>query len=207
MTRKRVPPPQEAECLSRPYPSSQKGGTLVAEDVHDLLTHRLRLADPDGYRPIDCPSCGHGVLHVHDYRCRVCQEPGVPTVRIVRYRCKGCGGRWQVLPAFIPRHLHFHWLIVESCSREALDEPAQSPSPTRARAPSGDTLRRWVARLVSCGRMLAQLLATSAESTLVTAAQALGLEPTRHEVVEGLGRSFAQVAAFVHRLLPGVRLM
>ena len=58
MTRERVPPPQEAACLSRPYPSSQKGGTLIAEDVGDLLTHRRRLAAPDGYRPEHCLGCG-----------------------------------------------------------------------------------------------------------------------------------------------------
>ena len=62
-------PPPEA-CLCRPYPSSQKGGTLIAEDVHDLATHELRLADPESYRPSGCPRCG-AALHIHDLRPRV----------------------------------------------------------------------------------------------------------------------------------------
>ncbi len=206
MTHQRVPLPRETACLSRPYSSSQKGGTLVAESVGDLATHLRRLAAPDGYRPEHCPGRGHGVLHVHDYRWRVCQLPLVPTVSIVRYRCAGCGARWQVLPAFIPRHLWFHWPIVEAAC-EAPDSAPSCPSPPLARAPSSDTVARWLGRLLSCGRMLAQLLASSAEQTLVAVAHELGLEPTRGEVVGGLERPFAEVAALAHRLVPGVRLM
>lgn len=202
MTRKRVPPPQEAACLWRPYPSSQKGGTVIAEAVVDLATHLGLLADPDGYRPACCPGCGYGVLHVHDYRWRLCQLPGVRTVPIVRYRCVGCTGRWQVLPSFIPRHLWFHWVSVEP----ACEVPAAEPPPM-TRVPSADTVTRWLGRLMSCGRVLAQLLASSAEQTLVAVAQGLGLEPTRREVVRGLDRPFAEVAALAHRLIPGVRLM
>jgi len=206
MTRKRIPLPQEAACLSRPCPSSQKGGTLIAEAVVDLATHLRLLADPDGYRPAHCAGCGHGVLHVHDYRSRVCQLPGVPTLAIVRYRCVGCEGRWQVLPAFIARHLHFLWVFVAATCAMAHDEPA-APTPPTARAPSADTVTRWLRRLMSCGRVLAQLLASSAEPMLVGVAQALGLGSTRREVVDALGRSFAEVAALAHRLVPGVRLM
>jgi len=153
------------------------------------------------------------VLHVHDYRWRLCQLPGVSTVAIVRYRCVGCTGRWQVLPSFIPRHLRFHWPIVEVACATPGAEPEGPPtttmraSPLTTRVPSADTVTRWLARLMSCGRVLAQLLATSAVPTLVAVAQALGLEPTRREVVDGLGRPFAEVAALAHRLVPGVRLM
>jgi len=206
MTQKRVPPPQEAACLSRPYPSSQKGGTLIAEAVIDLATHLRLLADPDGYRPEHCPGCGHQVLHVHDYRGRLCQLPGVPTVVIVRYRCAGCCGGWQVLPSFIPRHLWFHWPIVEAACEPPDAEVPSSPAPS-TRVPSADTVTRWLRRLTSCGRVLAQLLASSADQTLVTVAQALGLEPTRRELIAGLGLAFAKVAALAQRLVPGVRLM
>ncbi len=208
MTHQRVPPPREAACLSQPYPSSQKGGTLIAESVGDLATHLRLLAAPDGYRPEHCPGCGHGVLHVHDYRWRVCQLPGVPTVPIVRYRCVGCDGGWQVLPAFIPRHLWYHWPIVEAACEVPASEPLRPcPSPPMARAPSSDTVAGWLGRLRSCGRVLVQLLASSAERTLVAVAGKLGLEPTRREVVDGLGRPLAEVAALAHRLVPGVRLM
>lgn len=206
MTQKRVPPPREAGCLSQPYPSSQKGGTLVAESVTDLATHLRLLADPDGYRPQHCPGCGHGVLHVHDYRARLCQLPGVPVVFIVRYRCVGCTGRFQVLPSFIPRHLWFHWTTVEAACELPEMEPAVPPTPT-TRTPSADTVARWLGRLMSCGRVLVQLLASSAEQTLVAVAQRLGLEPTRREVVHGLGRPLSEIAALAHRLMPGVRLM
>ena len=76
-----------------------------------------------------------------------------------------------------------------------------------ALAPSPNTVARWLGRLLSCGRVLAQLLASSAEQALVAVAQGLGLEPTRREVVRGLARPFAEVAALAHRLVPGVRLM
>ena len=206
MTQQQVPPPQEAACLSRPYPSSQKGGTLIAETVVDLRMHQRLLPEPDGYRPEHCPGCGHGVLHVHDYRGRVCQLPEVTAVTVVRYRCDGCKARWQVLPAFIPRHLHYHWPVVEATCEEPGGEVAQT-KPPMARTPSSDTVARWAARLLSCGRLLGQLLATSAEPMLVAIGQKLGLGPTRRDVVDGLTRPFAAVAALAHRLVPGVRLM
>jgi hypothetical protein len=44
-------PPPPARCLERPYSSSQKGGTLIAEGVIDFESHKRHIADPDGYRP------------------------------------------------------------------------------------------------------------------------------------------------------------
>jgi len=203
MTHQRVPPPREADCLSRPYPSSQKGGTVIAEAVTDLATHLQVLADPDGYRPDRCPGCGFWMLHAHDYRTRVCQQPGTPEVTIRRYRCPVCTGCWQVLPAFIPRHLWYHWPLVE----EGCGEVPSQPVPERAHRPSKWTRQRWLARLWSDALVLTQVLATSAEATLVAAAQAAGLVATRLEVVYALDRSFAEVAGLVHRLVPGIRLM
>lgn len=55
----RTPPPPPPACLVRPYPSSQKGGTLIAADVRDPETHRGRLAS-GGYRPRECKRCGRG---------------------------------------------------------------------------------------------------------------------------------------------------
>ena len=163
MTQPRVPPPREPVCLSWPYPSSQKGGTLIAESVLDLAVHLRRLADPDCYRPSECPSCKGSCLHVHDYRTRACQFVVALVVMVVRYRCVGCGGRWQVLPAFIARHLWYHWSIVEdSCGRDA--EQATAPM---HRTPSERTRQRWFLRLCSSARVLVQLLATSAEAKLV----------------------------------------
>ena len=51
MTENRLLSSAPEGCLDRGYASSQKGGTLIAEDVHDLATHELRLDTPDTYRP------------------------------------------------------------------------------------------------------------------------------------------------------------
>ena len=53
MTEYRSPPPAAEACLCRVYPSSQKGGTLIAEDVWDLATHEQRLETPAAYQPAD----------------------------------------------------------------------------------------------------------------------------------------------------------
>jgi hypothetical protein len=114
----RVPPPREPVCLSQPYGSSQNGGTLIAEAVVDLAQHQRRLTEPHGYRPSACGCCSCTTLYVHDYRTRVCQLLAALVVMVVRYRCVGCGGHWQVLPAFIARHLWYNWPVVQqSCSR------------------------------------------------------------------------------------------
>ncbi len=68
MSQDRLPPPGQEVCLVRLRPSSQKGGTIIAEDVTDRATHDRRICDPDGYRPAFCPNCGERTLHVHDYR-------------------------------------------------------------------------------------------------------------------------------------------
>jgi hypothetical protein len=70
MSQRRLPPPDPAPCLARPYPSSQKGGTLIDERVTDRAEHRRRIRDPDGYRPAECPRCHHRGLHVHDHLAR-----------------------------------------------------------------------------------------------------------------------------------------
>lgn len=203
MTQPRVPPPLEPVCLSRPYKSSQKGGTLIATVVVKLSQHRQRLADPDGYRPSACPSCGSTRLHVHDYRQRVSHLVGVPTVAVARYRCVACGGRWQVLPAFIARHLWYHWpLVAEACGR-----PPEGEARPPVRPPSQRSQQRWLGRLWSSARVLVQVLASSAESKLVAVAQRVGLDATRGELLEALGQPLSYVASLCHRLMPGVRLM
>jgi hypothetical protein len=104
MSQDRLPPPEQEACLVRLRPSSQKGGTIVVEDVVDLATHERRLCDPDGYRPKFCPNCRDRTLHVHDCRERILRaEPGHPVVSIVRHECVGCEAIWQVLPACTQR--------------------------------------------------------------------------------------------------------
>ena len=138
MTEDRSLSPAAEACLDRRYPSSQKGGTLIAEDVHDLATHEERLEDPGAYRPASCPRCG-ACLHIHDLRSRVLHgEPQVAT-EVVRFRCadrERCGASWQVLPAFLARYLWGSWSRV----RDAL-----WPAPrARCRPGPGDAgVRAW----------------------------------------------------------------
>src|SRR5207253_2889976 len=70
MSQNQLPPPESEACLFRLRSSTQKGGTLIAEDVTEHAKHERRICDPDGYRPPFCPRCGKGPLHVHDYRER-----------------------------------------------------------------------------------------------------------------------------------------
>jgi len=118
MTVKRSPPPEAEACLCRPYPSSQKGGTLTCEQVTDLETHARWLAT-GRYRPAACPRCGAG-MHVHDRRPRVMREGPLTTTWTVvaRFRCASadCGAAWQVLPMFLARHLWRAWQVKFSYS-------------------------------------------------------------------------------------------
>jgi hypothetical protein len=103
MSQNQLPPPEYEACLFRLRSSTQKGGTLIAEDVTDHATHERRISDPDGYRLPFCPRCGKGPLHVHDYRERVLRaELRKPVAPIVRLICVSCEAIWQILPLYIP---------------------------------------------------------------------------------------------------------
>jgi len=208
MNRNRHPSPPE-ECLENAYPSSQKGGTLIVEEVTDLLTHEQRLDDPGGYRPKVCARCAGPVLHVHDYRARMlCNEAAVST-SVVRYRCVLCQAIWRMLPGFLARRLWHRWAVVEQYVEGG-------PSPTSlAQEPSKQTVRRWRSRLQASAKRLVGLLATSGDAVLEGVAKALGLTASRQKLVwthaaasgAAAGQQLAQVASLVHRLSPGLRLM
>jgi len=195
-------PPPPARCLERPYPSSQKGGTLIAEDVVDFATHERRLLDPDGYRPARCHRCLCCVLHAHDFRERRPKEdPEHPVTWIRRYSCASpdCGAIWQVLPAFLARCLHRSWEVVES-TVTGTRSPAQPQVPAR-------TVQRWRRRLRCSARRLVSVLASSDEPRWEALAGRVGLDATRGTLLAAWQRGMATLAALVHRLVPGVRLM
>jgi len=201
-------PPQPPKYLDRPYPSSQKGGTLIAEDVTDLETHQRRLSDPDGYRPSCCPRCGHGKLHVHDYRSReLLGEPRTrkkgetPSLTVVRHRCANpeCQAHWRTVPALLARHLRRRWEVVEAATVGSRPQ-GWPPVPKRTR-------RRWLARLRMGAGVLSQVLAASGSAALEAIAKRVGLAGTRLDVVVALGGSLSAVAELLHRLTPGLRLM
>ena len=215
MSQDRLPPPEQEACLVRLPPSSQKGGTIVAEDVTDLATHERRLCDPDGYRPRFCPRCGESTLHVHDYRERILRaEPGRPVATIVRHECMGCEAIWQVLPAFIVRHLWRTWRVVEHTLKGATPRPEEAdgrrwpPVPERTR-------RRWRARWRRPARFVAQVLASCGEVVWAALATGLAQAATCADLVaayagatvSAAGHLLAAVAALIYRLQPKVRLM
>ena len=209
MTDSRSLSPAVEACLCRPDPSSQKGGTLIAEDVHDLATHERRLEAPDAYRPSACPRCG-AALHVHDLRPRVLRGEASVATEVVRFRCadrERCGAAWQVLPAFLARCLWGSW------SRVGQTLEANVPSSVPAR-----TRRRWRARLASPARLLVAVLSTATDGIWAGIARAVGLDARRIDLVQGYAERTAAVAiswatmlaelsAALHRLSPGVRLM
>jgi hypothetical protein len=205
----RPPPPQAESCLCTRYPSSQKGGTLIDERVLDLETHE-HLLRSGGYRPACCPRCNHGFLHIHDYRVRYLLADPAQSVIVVRFWCPGCGATWQVLPAFVARHLWRSWPVVETATEQVA---ADEPSP-KAIVP-GRTRRRWLTRLRSAAALLVAVFGTSEQPHLIAIAGATGGDGTRGEFVAACtahhdpprGRRLAEPAGLLHRLAPGVRLM
>lgn len=207
--------PAVPACLTTPYSAKprQKGGTLIAEDVTTREMHRELIEDPDGYRPRRCGHCGERRLHAHDFRDRVLRaDPDSAAESIRRFVCVSCHAIWQVLPAFLARHLHRNWATVQSVMAKAglLTSVA---SDRRIRVPER-TVRRWAARLEATAIQLVQLLATAGGDVLPVLGR---IEPgcSRARLVDVLAeaglvdacRKVAQVAAWVHRLLPGIRLM
>jgi len=215
VSQERLPPPEQEACLVRLRPSSQKGGTIVAEDVSDLATHERRLCTADGYRPKFCPNCRETTLHIHDYRSRNLRgEPGQPVARVVRHECIRCDAIWQTLPAFIARHLWRTWRVVEHTLKAVTPLPAETE--TRRWPPVPErTRRRWCARWLRPARYLAQVLSACSEAVWARLGGVLAREATCADLVAACaterlaaaGHLLAVVAALVYRLQPKVRLM
>jgi hypothetical protein len=215
MSRDRLPPPRVEACLVRLRSSSQKGGTIVAEHVTDLATHERLICDPDGYRPAFCPRCGDRQLHVHDYRERVLwAEPGEGVAKVVRHACVGCTAVWQVLPAFIARHLWRSWRVVERTLAGSDFAPATVEG-RRWPQVAARTRRRWRGRWLRPARLLIQVLATCGGACWSALAGALSTEASCADLVAAYadaqptpaGQRLAAVAALVYRLQPKVRLV
>lgn len=210
MSKQLLPPPQAEVCLTRSYLSrGVKGGTVIAEDVWDRETHRQKLLDPDDYRAYigDCRNCGCGKVHALCFRIRLLcpAETGKPIeeVEIRLYRCptKGCSAVYTVLPAFAARHLWRDWQTVEDVGRGKREAPRS-------------TRRRWRGRLASSAKQLVQLFKATLQGT-VNWLSSLTEDLTREGFIRAIELSgaispsnvFAQIAAWIHRIQPGVRLM
>jgi len=206
MTESRSPPPAPEACLCRSYCSSQKGGSLIAEDVWDLATHEQRLETPAVYRPSACPRC-QAKLHLHDLRVRLLVGQAERYTEVVRFRCADraqCGATWCVLPAFLARCLWRSWAVVAS----ALEKREHSPVAPRTR-------RRWRVRLESHAQALVEALRVDSGAVVGALIGAIGLDARRIELVghyrsvsgDAAGGALAELAAWVHRLVPGIRVM
>jgi hypothetical protein len=204
-------PPPPAVCLTRSYASRKiKGGTVIAEDVLDLDTHKEKLADPDEYRECIPPErhCGAKV-HALCFRERllrsaeVDEPPQITTVRMYRCPRRSCGAVFTVLPAFIARHLWRQWRTVEEVTEGRRGAPKL-------------TQHRWLGRLKSSASQLVQLVLAKASSlvpseclhalTKVTTRWSF-LEAVRSAALREHQHSLAAIAAWIHRLEPGIRLM
>jgi hypothetical protein len=218
MSNKLLSPPQPEVCLTRSYKSREvKGGTVIADDVWDREVHRQKLLDPDDYRgyigPCWNPDCDCAKVHALCFRIRVLYPARkghtVEEEDIRLYRCPkekgGCGAVYTVLPAFVARHLWRNWQTVEDVCEGKRKAPRS-------------TTERWYGRLVSSAKQLVQLFQATVVQTLKGSldwVKVLSDNLTRGGFINTLQlskvisppNSFAQIAAWIHRIEPGVRLM
>jgi len=183
----------------------QRGGTIIDQRVHDMVDHVVRLVSPGGYRPARCPNCG-SFPHSHGTRWRVLRdEPGIPGADIRRYLCNGCGGVWQVLPAFIPRYLHRTWGAVQS--HLVAGNALESTGAEWSVSPKPGTLRRWRKRLSASAGALRTAMAASSQQVSM-ALECLDANCTHGELVEAVAhtglakaqRKLERVACAIHGL-------
>jgi len=195
-------PPAAQTCLvSSDASRGRKGGTLIDERVLELSAHEAMMKDPASYRPAEC-RCGCTRLHLHDRRERRAVGPGSAVVTVVIFLCAKCFATWRVLPAFLARCLWRTWDAVEA----AISDGGRPQVPAC-------TVQRWKARLAQTARAARQALATSGAPMLRAVAQRVGLDASRGALTKAYAAAtespsvLAPLAALLHRLSPGLRLM
>jgi hypothetical protein len=184
-------------------PSSVRGGTVIASDVHDRHEHTRRLADPDVYRQ-QCRSCCRR-MHAHGTRTR--RPVGEVPLEIRRYICPGCGGVVQIVPAFLARHFWRCWPVVEAVVVDGADGP-----PKAARV-APRTRRRWRARAKEPARIALHALSAERMPRIATVLARIGLDATRgallaafRPLASALG-ACALLANLLNLIRPGLRIM
>ncbi len=78
---------------------------------------------------------------------------------------------------------------------------------TRRRRIPRRTASRWKSRLRSSARRIVKVLASGSEQHWQLLAETVGQHVSRAQLVEKFRLGLAELAALVHRLEPGVRLM
>lgn len=123
------------------------------------------------------------------------------SVLVLVFRCarRPCRALWRVLPKFLARHLWRAWSTV---AEAVADDAERSPVPRRTR-------QRWWARLRERASVLVAVLGASGDGSLVARARRLGSAAQRGEVLAAFGGhcTLPMLAALVHDLVPGVRVM
>lgn len=200
------------KVLARMRSPDQKGGTIIFETVTDLAEHERRIADPKGYRPAFCPGCRRGKFHVHDYRGRGLRaEPGKPEISIVRLECVFCEAIWQVLPAFLARHLQRTWRVVERVLMPDAEAPLVGEETNKWPKVPPRTMRRWRQRWLRPAHALAQALTTSGPRWAALAIRrpvpATCASLTSEFAAGYVGEPLAGLAALIYRLVPDFRLL
>jgi len=212
MSQTRLPPPHyhyEA-CLIRLRSSTQKGGTIIVEQVTDHATHERCICNPNSYWPPFCPRCRGQRWHTHDYRDRVLRgEPGKPVITIVRLLCVACEAIWQILPLFVARHLWRTWEVVRHTLMPDLKTSSAREGQPWPKVPLR-TVRRWRQRWLRPALALAQILATSGPWDAL--AIRLPVDATCGDLVAAyaavqVGEALSSLAALIYRLQPKVRLL
>jgi hypothetical protein len=209
-----VPEPALPAYLSIPdsAKADQRGGTVIHEGVWSFEEHERLVSDPSGYRLDGCVRCGEG-WHGHGCRYRrLRDQPDRAETAIRRYICTGCGGVWQVLPAFLARHLHRTWGAVQS--RMAQTGVLSRAGPEWRVRSKPTTTWRWRRRLEASAARLTQALGAAGVDLASVVSGSL-LATSRAELVEALASAgvvagrhkTGALAVWVHRLVPGVRLM
>ena len=186
--------------LTQGYPSSVKGGTVIAECVWDRDEHERRLVDPDLYRPT-CRWCGRP-MQGHGYRERrpVHEVP----IDIRRYRCCLCHAVVQVLPGFVARSLWRTWPTVEA----VVVSPRRRQPVVAAR-----TARRWRERAAQGARRVLHVLSSLRTPVLDELVAGLGLDATRRALLAafqplaGVLGALAALTVLLGKVLPGLRVM
>jgi len=190
--------------------------TLIVEEVGDWEEHERLVETPSGYRPSACECCGRRGLHGHGCRWRRLRgEPGFPVVAIRRYRCPACRAIWQVLPGLLARFLQSSWAAIQA-AMACLSVLSSSKRRLRRGSRRRRKWERWQERLEQNASPLRHVLAEARalpEAALAAAAAAAAV--SRSRLVECLAShglvceedSLAATAAWIHRLMPGLRLM
>lgn len=197
-------PPPGVFYLDLRVPSSQKGGTKIADDVMDWEAHLQRMETVDGYRPALCDHCGCRRLHGHGRRVRVLAGDELGSLEMRRYRCTECGAVWQVLPGFVARKLWRRWEVVD----DALREKRRVGRPLVP----GRTRRRWRSQLRSDGRRVRHVLSSTGRPEVEAVVGRVSVECRRGDVLAAYREltpegALAELAALLHRSAPGVRVM